>query len=176
MAYKKGEIEQKILELARETEKWAKSLHCYRDQVTGEVLAVFTIEKTRSKKLKPSWCEHFGESVEVWRLVKDKMLQLGISICRMPLDGHYLGLKGEQGRELGNKSNDVLTRAETIKRHLEYAIQIGEAQEVADYMGKALRESVDWSKYQDGLMAMCDAIGKPLQGSLAELFITSEAE
>lgn len=176
MAYQKGEIEKKLVELARETEKWARDLHCYRDADSGQIEGVFTIEKTRSKRIKPSWCEHFGESVETWRQVKDKMLYLGIPICRLPLDGHYLGFKGEQGRELGNKSNDVLTRAETIKRHLEYAIQIGDGEEVADYMGKALRDSVDWSKYQTGLMAMCEAIGKPLQGSLAELFLAAGTE
>lgn len=162
--------------LARETYEWAKRMGCYRDAESKEILGFFVIERRALKSPKPIWTESFDEDKDTWKDVVDRMIELGFPICADSFNGHYIGLPGEQGKKIGTAFNNVFTRTETIRKHVEASVFAGQWSAVEPYLQGNLKgelKEADVLSLLNGLEQLLLAADIPVQQSFAVLLLKS---
>lgn len=176
-AEKKAEYDKVIDELARQTLSWAMENGCYRDKESGAILGYFVVSQPNKKTPKPIWTSAFGEDIEVWYDVLDKMISLGYPIAAAPMQGHYIGFAGEQAVKAATQINNAHTRLETARKQLRLIAIAGDIEDGRGYLEKRLKselKTVDIRIFLSALDEFFLAIGQSVQTHLADLFLRAE--
>lgn len=169
------ELKARIDDTARRTFIWIKNNGCTRPAESEPITGYFIIERSTLFKHtgKPVWTEAFNEKKQVWQDVMHRMLQLGFPICS-DSNGHYLGIKGEQGSKIGSKSNDLVSRHESTVRLVEAIMDSGEWKSSEPFANGRFRiKDANISKLLEGFQkAFLDA-GIPVQMTLTQYLLSN---
>lgn len=172
----KQTISSEIMDLARETVKWAMKNGCVRDPKTGEIGNYFIIEVGKNPSGKPIWTEEFEEDRETFGYVKLAILALGFAICYDQRQGHYIGAKGETGKNLGSRINGAATSFNTIKEQFETIILAGMYAWTLPFLLESLKS--DLKDNAPNLLGAIDRVlellGQPVQMSLVQALLEAQ--
>lgn len=154
-----------LIELAKTTRREAIARECYRDEESGKVLGYFTV---------PDWAEWMQGEIDknpltYWTEVKQHMIRLGFPIAYEYRRGHYFGLPGEQGKNVAQQANNIITRQNTMLKHVEHILESGELEVTRPYVDAGLRDGE--GNYNRLVAAVRDfklAFGQSFQHSLFE--------
>ena len=143
---KREELDEMIARYARETKAWAINNDCYKDSA-GEIRGYFIVSPSPDKhNKKPVWQEQFNESGTTWLSVRDKLIEMGglQTLAKDPLQGWYIGHRGEQGTVISAHCNYTFTSAQTARRLIDLVVSSGELNYALPHM-KFNELIKDWS-------------------------------
>lgn len=175
----KEEILARVEELAEQTPEWAKAQGCHRIEKDTEPEVYFIVTpRTKKNDHKPNWLEWSGETPEVWTMVCDRMLSQGVSVCYKTMQGHYIGLPGEQSVKIASSFNNVFTRTTTALRQLEYLLALNMLDDAREFMAARLGSAFDGTDPMQIALSLENFLSdvSPHQKSLFMLMLSSGKE